>query len=87
MEDCIQECTDISGLPNKYYPELGVDVDLKKWNLPCHEKMNFITLEPGDTFHVPVGLRHYMYGELDTHMFEFSTQHFDEDSYRVLKGD
>ena len=23
----------------------------------------------------------------DTEIFEFSTQHFDEDSYRILKGD
>ena len=44
-------------------------------------------LEPGDTFHVTTGLRHAMLGLLDTEMFEFSTEHFDEDSYRVLKGD
>jgi len=86
MEDCILEGSHYAGMPNKYYPEIG-GKDIKKLNYPCHEKMNFVTLEPGDTFHVPVGLRHYMYGELDTYMFEFSTQHFDEDSYRVLKGD
>jgi quercetin dioxygenase-like cupin family protein len=45
------------------------------------------TLEPGDVFEVPVGLRHAMYGLLDTEMFEFSTHHEDEDSYRILKGD
>ena len=44
-------------------------------------------LEPGDVFEVPVGLRHAMYGVLDTEMFEFSTHHEDEDSFRVLKGD
>jgi len=44
-------------------------------------------LEPGDVFYVPPGLRHAMYGLLDTEMFEFSTYHEDEDSYRVLKGD
>tara|TARA_Y100000034_G_scaffold117749_1_gene157549 strand:+ start:6672 stop:7034 length:363 start_codon:yes stop_codon:yes gene_type:complete len=44
-------------------------------------------LEPGDGFHVPVGLRHQMIGLLDTTMFEFSMQHFDEDSHRVIKGD
>lgn len=46
-----------------------------------------VILEPGDRFNVPPGLRHQMYGILDTEMFEFSTQHFDEDSYRVIKGD
>lgn len=45
-----------------------------------------VILEPGDSFHVPVGLRHQMVGLLDTWMFEFSTQHFDEDSYRISKG-
>jgi len=44
-------------------------------------------LEPGDTFHVPVGMLHQMTGLEDTEMFEFSTQHFEEDSYRVKKGD
>ena len=33
------------------------------------------------------GLRHQMLALEDTDMFEFSTQHFDEDSYRVIKGD
>lgn len=44
-------------------------------------------LEPGDTFHVHPGLRHMMYGLLDTEMFEFSTTHREEDSVRILKGD
>lgn len=48
---------------------------------------NSIILEPGDTFHVPPGLRHQMYGMVDTEMFEFSTTHNEEDSIRLLKGD
>ena len=44
-------------------------------------------LESGDTFYVPVGMRHQVKGLLDTQMFEFSTTHFDEDSYRIIKGD
>ena len=44
-------------------------------------------LDPGDTFHVYRGLRHQMYALQDTELFEFSTQHFDEDSYRIKKGD
>ena len=44
-------------------------------------------LLPGDNFHVYVGLRHKMVALEDSELFEFSTQHFDEDSYRVMKGD
>jgi mannose-6-phosphate isomerase-like protein (cupin superfamily) len=50
-------------------------------------KASGIILEKGDTFHIPVGLVHQMYALQDTELFEFSTQHFDEDSYRIEKGD
>lgn len=46
-----------------------------------------VILEPGDRFHVYRGLRHQMIAMQDTQLFEFSTQHFDSDSYRVIKGD
>ena len=46
-----------------------------------------VILEEGDNFHVEVGMRHQMTALEDTQMFEFSTQHFDSDSYRVIKGD
>ncbi len=46
-----------------------------------------IILEKGDNFHVYRGLRHQMIAIEDTELFEFSTQHFDSDSYRILKGD
>ena len=46
-----------------------------------------IILEPGINFHVYRGLRHRMYALEDTELFEFSTQHFDSDSHRILKGD
>jgi quercetin dioxygenase-like cupin family protein len=46
-----------------------------------------LILSPGDKFEIPRGLRHQMYAIEDTEMFEFSTQHFDDDSYRVIKGD
>jgi mannose-6-phosphate isomerase-like protein (cupin superfamily) len=42
-----------------------------------------IVLQPGEHFHVPIGLRHRMTGLLDTVMFEFSTHHEDSDSYRI----
>jgi len=46
-----------------------------------------IVLEKGDTWHVKTGQRHQMIAIQDTELIEFSTQHFDEDSYRVTKGD
>tara|TARA_R100000234_G_scaffold309_3_gene248 strand:- start:584 stop:943 length:360 start_codon:yes stop_codon:yes gene_type:complete len=51
------------------------------------ENVGQITLRPGDNFHVYRGLRHQMIALEDTELFEFSTQHFDEDSYRIIKGD
>ena len=46
-----------------------------------------IILEPGDKCHIYRGLRHQMIAIEDSELFEFSTQHFDEDSIRVKKGD
>jgi len=46
-----------------------------------------LILSRGERFHVHRGLRHQMIALEDTELFEFSTQHFDEDSYRVIKGD
>jgi len=45
------------------------------------------TLIAGDSFYVPVGLRHRMVAIESSELFEFSTEHFDSDSYRVEKGD
>tara|TARA_R100001079_G_scaffold966_1_gene635 strand:- start:32250 stop:32612 length:363 start_codon:yes stop_codon:yes gene_type:complete len=50
-------------------------------------KASEVVLSKGDNFHVYRGLRHQMIAIEDTELFEFSTQHFDEDSYRVIKGD
>jgi len=50
-------------------------------------KSDEIILEKGDSFHVDRGLRHQVFALQDSEVFEFSTQHFDEDSYRIEKGD
>ena len=44
-------------------------------------------LTPGDSFEIPRGLIHQMFALEDSELFEFSTQHFDEDSHRIEKGD
>jgi D-lyxose ketol-isomerase len=45
-------------------------------------------LEPGDAFHLTPGLIHQFEGIAEeSQIFEFSTEHFEEDSYRLVKGD
>lgn len=51
------------------------------------ENAEQVILNPGDNFHVYRGLRHQMVAIQDSELFEFSTQHFDSDSYRIKKGD
>jgi len=51
------------------------------------EKAKEKILKPGENFHVYIGLRHQMIALEDSELFEFSTQHFDSDSYRIIKGD
>ncbi len=48
---------------------------------------NTIYLRQGDSFHVPPNTVHQMTAVEDTELFEFSTHHEDEDSYRIIKGD
>ena len=51
------------------------------------EKASEKILSPGQNFHVYRGLKHQMIALEDSELFEFSTQHFDSDSYRIIKGD
>ena len=44
-------------------------------------------LRPGDSFHVSIGLKHQIVALEDSEVFEFSMQHFDSDSHRILRGD
>ena len=53
----------------------------------CIKQSNSTILTPGDNFHVYRGLRHRIIALEDSEVFEFSTQHFDEDSHRIEKGD
>ncbi len=46
-----------------------------------------VELESGDSLHIYPGLRHRMTALQPSDLFEFSTQHFDSDSYRIEKGD
>lgn len=44
-------------------------------------------LHPGEALTIPQLLVHQMLALEESEMFEFSTEHFDSDSYRLLKGD
>ena len=46
-----------------------------------------LKLNLGDIFHVPAGLRHQLVALEESSVFEISTQHFEQDSYRITKGD
>ena len=48
-----------------------------------HITIQEITLSQGESFHIPTGLIHRIIAVEDTELFEFSTQHFDEDSIRI----
>ena len=48
-----------------------------------HIDNNTFILLPGQSFHVPTGLIHRMEALEASELFEFSTQHFDEDSIRI----
>ena len=41
----------------------------------------------GDCLDIPPGLVHQMEALEDAELLEFSTQHFESDSYRLVKGD
>ena len=51
------------------------------------EEADEMMLEPGMNFYIYPGLRHQMEAIEDSELYEFSTEHFDEDSYRIVKGD
>lgn len=59
--------------------QFGWDEDINKAEL--------VLLHPGESFHIPTGLIHRIEGIEDSNVFEFSTQHFDSDSYRLISGD
>ena len=50
-------------------------------------KCKTFTMTPGQSFHIYTGLIHQMEALEDSELFEFSTQHFDSDSHRIIKGD
>lgn len=46
-----------------------------------------VTLSQGMSFEIPRGLRHQVIAQEDSDIIEFSTTHYDSDSFRIKKGD
>lgn len=60
-----------------------------KWPGPSSkpEGLKRLVLRKGDNFYVPAMRIHQMLALEDAELYEFSTQHFDNDSLRIIKGD
>jgi mannose-6-phosphate isomerase-like protein (cupin superfamily) len=54
---------------------------------PESEAIEELEMTPGTCMDIPPGLVHQMEALEDAELFEFSTQHFENDSYRLVKGD
>lgn len=54
---------------------------------PDSTELEEFILEAGQCLDVPVGLVHQMEALEDAELYEFSSQHFDSDSYRLVRGD
>jgi mannose-6-phosphate isomerase-like protein (cupin superfamily) len=54
---------------------------------PEAEALEEFDMLPGQCMDVPIGLVHQMEAIEDSELFEFSTQHFETDSHRLVNGD
>jgi mannose-6-phosphate isomerase-like protein (cupin superfamily) len=54
---------------------------------PESETMEEFELRGGECMDIPRGLVHQMEALEDAELLEFSTQHFDSDSHRIVSGD
>lgn len=52
-----------------------------------NEDKKILIMRPGDALEIPPGLKHRFTGIEDSEIMEFSTEHFEEDSYRLEAGD
>jgi quercetin dioxygenase-like cupin family protein len=66
-----------------------MDIDEVNPNLEQNVRTHAVhkVLRQGDTFHVSVGMVHQFEAAFDSTILEVSTEHKDEDSYRLIPGD
>ena len=60
---------------------------LYRWIDTETAELHEVKLKKGDVVRQRVGQPHQLFALTDGEVFEVSTQHFDEDSYRVFAGD
>lgn len=69
-----------------FYVQSGlVKMDLYEDGYPNNPKT--LILKKGESVRIPPLLPHQFFGLEDSEIFEFSTQHFEEDSFRLAPGD
>jgi D-lyxose ketol-isomerase len=54
---------------------------------PASDVFETFLMKPGDKLELPTWTVHQVYAEIESDVYEFSTEHFDEDSYRLERGD
>lgn len=69
-----------------YDPESPLSDYVGWWNVHMGLCVQHKKLYAGDSLHLPPYTPHQFRAKETTELFEFSTQHFDEDSYRIIKG-
>jgi mannose-6-phosphate isomerase-like protein (cupin superfamily) len=69
-----------------FYPRAGRLV-IRIKESPEAETIEEFVLEAGQCTDIPIGLVHQMEALEDSELYEFSTQHFDTDSHRLVPGD
>jgi len=50
-----------------------------------NDKKQILIMKPGDVIHIYPKLLHQFFGLEDSEIFEFSTQHFEEDTFRLKR--
>lgn len=85
-EVCLEYLPHSNWLPKPNVEELSDD-DLFEIAKKSDRSLPRVELFPGDKFHIPQLMIHRFIGMQDSQIMEVSTQHFDDDSYRILKGD
>ena len=49
------------------------------------EETNVVKMKPGDVREIPIGYIHQVFAVEDSTIIQFSTQHFDDDTYRLSR--
>ena len=69
-----------------FFVQTGKIIVRYSWEDDLKHSKDKLLIE-GQSFHVPVGLRHMIIAIETANVLEVSTRHFEEDSYRLLRGD